>query len=121
MANRPVYNAVVCASQTRKWPMLAYQLPNDKCFKFVYIKSSRDGLEHFYQCYGCREAKKEHDELKDVSISTIHVSSDFSRFVEDPESLTHSCVDYNKLFDSLGVAATELYRLVSSSILLSVV
>lgn len=86
-----------------KHPLLVYQLPSnpDCCYKFKWKRSNTNS--HSYTCLECQNAS-EHD--ASIIVYSLKVDLDFSRFLTDPEQLSHKC----NLLKYLNVEVEQIYR-----------
>jgi len=101
------FPAIQFASQRGSNPVLVYRLPDDDsmCYKFSVKKSIASG-GFYYECYGCRQAKKLDETLVKRSILSIKVTQDYLSFNSDPTLTDHFCETF--LYKDIQV--TQIYR-----------
>jgi hypothetical protein len=90
-----VFKAEIGRSEQGKHPLLLYRSTTntDLCFKFSCKRTNKDS--HGYACVGCQEAYNNRNE---ITINTVRVSEDYSKFLSDPELLDHPCLELNYTF-----------------------
>jgi hypothetical protein len=90
-------------SKSSKHSLLLYKLSNEpeKCYKYHFKRSKSQCLA--YICIDCEQIRQVQD---GVTVESIDVSNDYSRFLSNPEAQGHVCI----AFDYLAASVQQLYR-----------